>query len=52
MLDSIVKAKNKCHPQMLLGEFKYEPKKIKMENLIEDNLEKVHLMSRIMKLIS
>ena len=39
MLDSVVKAKAK-HPQMLLEECKYEPEKIKMENLIDDDLEK------------
>ena len=41
MLDSVVKAKKKKHyPQTLLEECKYEPKKIKMENLIDDDLEK------------
>ena len=39
MLDSVVKAKKK-HPQPLLEECKYEPKKIKMEKLIDDDLEK------------
>ena len=29
-----------CYPQTLLEECKYEPKKIKMENLIYDGLEK------------
>ena len=40
MLDSVVKAKKKHYPHTLLEECKYEPKKIKMENLIDDDLEK------------
>ena len=40
MLDSVVKEKKKHYPQTLLEECKYEPKKIKMENLIDDDLEK------------
>ena len=40
MLDSIVKAKKKYYPQTLLEEYNYEPKKIKMENLTDDDLEK------------
>ena len=40
MLDSVVKAKKKYYPQTLLAEGKYESKKIKMENLIDDDLEK------------
>ena len=40
MLDSVVKAKKTFYPQTLLEECKYEPKKIKMENLTDDNLEK------------
>ena len=40
MLDSVVKAKKKYYPQTILEEFKYEPKKIKMENLTDDDLEK------------
>ena len=40
MLDSVVKVKKKHYPQTLLKECKYEPKKIKMENLIDDDLEK------------
>ena len=51
MLDSVVKAKKKLYPQTLLEECKYVPKKIKMENLIDDDLEKVYLMSWIMNLI-
>ena len=40
MLDSVAKAKKKHYPQTLLEECKYEPKEIKMENFIDDNLEK------------
>ena len=40
MLDSVVKAKKKHYPQTLLEECKYERKKIKMENLIDNDLEK------------
>ena len=40
MLDSVVKVKKKYFPQTLLEECKYEPKKMKMENLIDDDLEK------------
>ena len=39
MLDSVIKAKKKYYPQTLLEECKYEPKKIKMENLTDDDLE-------------
>ena len=39
MLDSVVNAKKK-HPQTLLEECKYDPKMIKMENLIDNDLEK------------
>ena len=40
MLDSVEKAKKKYYPQTFLEECKYETKKIKMENLIDDDLEK------------
>ena len=40
MLNSVIKAKKKYYPQTHLKECKYEPKKIKMENLISDDLEK------------
>ena len=40
MLDSVIKAKKKYYPQTLLEECKYEQGKIKMENLIDDDLEK------------
>ena len=39
MLDSVIKAKKKCYPQTLLEECKYEQEKIKMKNLIDDDLE-------------
>ena len=39
MLDSVIKAKKKYYLQTLLEECKYEPKKIKMENLTDDDLE-------------
>ena len=40
MLDSVVKAKRKYYLQTHLEECKYESKKIKMEKLINDDLEK------------
>ena len=40
ILDYVFKAKKKYYPQTILEECKYEPKKIKMENLIDDDLEK------------
>ena len=40
MLDSVIKAKEKYYPQTLLEECKYEQKKIEMENLADDDLEK------------
>ena len=40
MPESAVKAKKKYYPQALLEECKYELKMIKMENLIDDDLEK------------
>ena len=40
MLDSVVKPKKKYYCHQLLEECKYEPKNIKMENLIDDDLEK------------
>ena len=40
MIDSVAKAKKKYYPQTLLEQCKHEPKKIKMENFIEDDLEK------------
>ena len=40
MLDSVIKAKKKYYPQTLFEECKYEKEKIKMENLIDDDLGK------------
>ena len=40
MLDSVIKEKKKYYPQTLLEECKYDKEKIKMENLIDDDLEK------------
>ena len=40
MLDSVIKAKKKYYPQTLLEECRYKQGKIKMENLIDDDLEK------------
>ena len=40
MLHSVIEAKKKYYPQALLEEFKYEQKRVKMENLINDDLEK------------
>ena len=39
-VDSVIKAQKKYYPQTLLEEWKYEQEKIKMENLIDDDLEK------------
>ena len=39
-VDSVIKAQKKYSPQTLLEEWKYEQEKIKMENLIDDDLEK------------
>ena len=40
MLDSVIKANKKYYPQTLLEECKYVQEKIKIKNLIDDNLEK------------
>ena len=40
MLDSVIKAKKKYYPQTLLEECKHEQKKTKIENFIDDDLEK------------
>ena len=40
MLDSVIKAKKKHCPETLLEECKFEPKRIKMENLIDEDLKK------------
>ena len=40
MLDSVIKAKKKHYLQTILEECKYEQKKIKIENLTDNDLEK------------
>ena len=40
MVDSVIKPQKKYYPQTLLEECKYEQERIKMENLIDDDLEK------------
>ena len=40
MLDSVIKAKKKHYPETLLEECKFEQKRIKMENLIDEDLKK------------
>ena len=40
MIDSVIKANKKYYPQTLLEDCKYVQEKIKMENLINDDLEK------------
>ena len=40
ILDSVIKGKKKCYLQILLEECKHKLKKIKMENLTDDDLEK------------
>ena len=40
MLDSVIKAKKKYYPQALLEECKYVQEKIRIENHIDDDLEK------------
>ena len=40
MLDSVIKAKKKYYPQTFSEECKYQQKRIKIENLIDDDLEK------------
>ena len=40
MLDSVIKPKKKYYPQTFLVECKCEQKRIKIENLIDDDLEK------------
>ena len=40
MLDSVIKAKKRYYPQTLLEECKYGQEKIRMGNLIDDDVEK------------
>ena len=51
MLNSVIRTNNKCYPQILLKECKYETKKNKMENLI-NALDPSHQMNLIMNLIT
>ena len=56
MLDSVIRVNKKYYPQTLLDECKYEIKKTKMENLINDDLETSSfdiklIVTLIMKLI-
>ena len=46
MLDSFIKANEKYYPQTLLEECKFVQEKIKTENYIDEDLEKVTLMMR------
>ena len=39
MLDSVIEVNKMYYPQMLLEECKYEIKKVKMNNLINDELD-------------
>ena len=39
MLDSVIRANKRYYPQILLEECKYQIKKTKMENLINDDLD-------------
>ena len=39
MLDSVIRVNKKYYPETLLEERKYEIKKTKMENLINDDME-------------
>ena len=48
MLDSVFEAKKKYYPQVFLEECKHEPKRIKRENLINDDLEKTNLIVILM----
>ena len=41
MLDSVIKANKKYYPQTLLEECKYVQEKIKIENFIDGDLEKI-----------
>ena len=39
MIDSVIKENTRCYAQILLEEYKYEQKMIKIENIIDDDLE-------------
>ena len=50
MLDSVIRANKKYYPQTLLEECKCVQEKIKIENLIDDDLEKMnHIVTLMMK---
>ena len=50
MLDSVIKANNKYYPQALSEELKNIQEKIKIENHIDDDLEKVNqIVTLLMK---
>ena len=46
MLVSIIKADKKYYPQTLLEECKYVEEKVKIENVIDDDLQKVTLIMK------
>ena len=48
MLDSVIKANKKYYPQTLLEERKYVEEKIKTENYIDEDLEKVNQIMTLM----
>ena len=48
MLDSVTKANKKYYPETLLEECKYVQEKIKSENHIDDDLEKVNQIVTLM----
>ena len=49
MLDSVIRVNKKYYPQTHSGECKYEIKRNRIENIINDDLD--HLMNLIMNLI-
>ena len=49
MLDSVIKANKKYYPQKRFEECKYVQEKIKIENLIDDDLEKSESVTLMMK---
>ena len=51
VLDSAIRVNKKYYPQTLLEEYKYGIEKNKMENLINDDLDQVHLTNLKMDLI-
>ena len=51
VLDSAIRVNKQYYPQTLLEEYKYGIEKNKMENLINNDLDQVHLMNLKMDLI-